>query len=91
MVLYDLKKDEIPALVEKLLDFTTANMTDQRSIARDFVKELTRKHRTAQQLLVKLFSVIIEEYSKSNSDPRNRAAVLWAKEVSKINNDFPFV
>lgn len=91
MVLYDLKKDEIPALVEKLLDFTTANMTEQRSIARDFVKELTRKHRTAQQLLVKLFSVIIEEYSKSNSDPRNRAAVLWAKEVSKINNDFPFV
>jgi ribosomal protein L17 len=91
VVLYDLKKDEIPALVEKLLDFTTANMTEQRSIARDFVKELTRKHRTAQQLLVKLFSVIIEEYSKSNSDPRNRAAVLWAKEVSKINNDFPFV
>ena len=91
MVLYDLKKDEISGLVEKLLEFTTANMTDQRSIARDFVKELTRKHRTAQQLLVKLFSVIIEEYSKSNSDPRNRAAVNWAKEVSKINNDFPYI
>ena len=91
MVLYDLKKDEIPSLVEKLLDFTTANMTDQRSIARDFVKELTRKHRTAQQLLIKLFSVIIEEYSNARHDPRNRAAVNWAKEVSEINNDFPFV
>ena len=91
MVLYDLKKDEIPSLVEKLLDFTTANMTDQRSIARDFVKELTQKHRTAQQLFIRLFSVIIEEYSESNSDPRNRAAVNWSKEVSKIDNDFPFV
>ena len=91
MVLYDLKKDEIPSLVEKLLDFTTANMTDQRSIARDFVKELTQKHRTAQQLLIRLFSVIIEEYSKSNSDPRNRAAVNWSKEVSKINNNFPYI
>ncbi len=91
MVLYDLKKDEISDLVEKLMEFTTANMTDQRSIARDFVKELTRKHRTAQQLLVKLFSAIIEEYANANSDPRNRAAVNWSKEVSKINNDFPFV
>ena len=91
MVLYDLKKDEIPSLVEKLLDFTTANMTDQRSIARDFVKELTQKHRTAQQLLIKLFSVIIEEYSNVKHDPRNRAAVNWSKKVSQINNDFPFV
>lgn len=91
MVLYDLKKDEIPSLVEKLLDFTTANMTDQRSIARDFVKELTQKHRTAQQLFIRLFSVIIEEYSKSNSDPRNRAAINWSKEVSKINNNFPYI
>jgi len=91
MVLYDLKKEEISGLVEKLLEFTTANMTDQRSIARAFVKELTRKHRTAQQLLVKLFSVIIEEYSNTPHDPRNRAAVNWAKEVSKINNDFPYI
>jgi len=91
MVLYDLKKDEISNLVDNFMEFTTANMTDQRSIARDFVKKLTRKHRTAQQLLIRLFSVIIEEYSTSNSDPRNRAAVNWSKEVSKINNDFPYI
>ena len=91
MVLYDLKKDEISGLVDNFMEFTTANMTDQRSIARDFVKELTRKHRTAQQLLIRLFSVIIEEYANANSDPRNRASVEWSKEVSEINNDFPFV
>ena len=91
MVLYDLKKDEISDLVEKLIEFTTANLTDQRSIARDFVKNLTRKHRTSQQLFIKLLSNVIKEYSESNSDPRNRAAVNWSKEVSKINNNFPFV
>lgn len=91
MVLYDLKKDEISGLVDNFMEFTTANMTDQRSIARDFVKELTRKHRTAQQLLIRLFSVIIEEYSNARHDPRNKASVEWSKEVSQINNDFPYV
>jgi hypothetical protein len=91
MVCHDLNKEKIPGIVSDLLEITTASEIDQGKIARDFVKELTRKHRTSQQLLIKLLSNIIEEYSTSNSDPRNRAAVNWSKEVSKINNNFPYV
>ena len=91
MVCYDLNKEKIPSIVSELLEITTASEIDQGKIARDFVKNLNRKHRTSQQLFIKLLSNIIKEYSNSNSDPRNHAAVLWSKEVSKINNDFPFV
>ena len=91
MVLYDLKKEEISDLVDNFMEFTTASEIDQQKIARDFVKNLNRKHRTLQQLLIKLLSNVIKEYSTSNSDPRNRASVNWAKQVSEINNDFPYV
>jgi hypothetical protein len=91
MVLYDLKKEAISGLVDNFMEFITASEIDQSNIARDFVKGLIRKHRTTQQLLVKLFSEIVKEYANADSDPRNRAAVIWAKEVSKIKNDFPFV
>ena len=91
MVCYELNKEKIPVIVSELLEITTASEIDQQRIARDFVKNLTRKHRTSQQLFIKLLSNVIKEYSESNSDPRNRAAVNWSKEVSKINNDFPFV
>lgn len=91
MVCYDLNKEKIPLIVNELLEITTASEIDQKKIAKDFVKNLTRKHRTSQQLLIKLLSNIIKEYSESNSDPRNRAAVNWSKEVSKINNDFPYI
>ena len=91
MVCYELNKEKIPVIVSELLEITTASEIDQRRIAKDFVKNLTRKHRTSQQLLIKLLSNVIKEYSNSNSDPRNRAAVNWAKEVSELNNNFPFV
>lgn len=91
MVCYDLNKEKILVIVSELLEITTASEIDQGRIARDFVKNLNQKHRTSQQLLMKLLSNIIEEYSKSNSDPRNRAAVNWSKEVSKINNNFPYI
>jgi hypothetical protein len=91
MVCYDLNKHKIPIIVSELLEITTASEIDQKKIARAFVKNLNRKHRTSQQLLIKLLSNIIEDYSTSNSDPRNRAAVNWSKEVSKINNNFPYI
>lgn len=91
MVCYDLNKEKIPLIVNELLEITTASEIDQQKIARAFVKNLTRKHRTSQQLLVKLLSNIIEEYSKSPSDPRNRAAVNWSKQVSELDNNFPYV
>lgn len=91
MVCYDLNKEKIPGIVSELLKITTASKIDQERIARDFVKNLTQKHRTSQQLTIKLFSNIISEYSNSRSDPRNRAAVNWAKEVSELDNNFPYV
>ena len=91
MVCYELNKDKIPGIIEDLLDITTASEIDQGRIARDFVKNLTTKHRTSQQLMIKLFSNIIKEYSESNSDPRNRAAVNWSKLVSELNNNFPYI
>ena len=91
MVCYELNKEKIPVIVSELLEITTASEIDQQRIARDFVKNLTRKHRTSQQLLIKLLSNVIKEYSTSNSDPRNRAAVNWSKEVSELDNNFPFV
>ena len=91
MVIYDLKKFKIPGIVEQLLEITSASELDQGKIAKDFVKELTRKHRTSQQLLLKLFSKIIEEYSKVRYDPRNQASVICAKEVSEIDNNFPYI
>ena len=91
MVCYELNKDKIPFIVSELLEITTASEIDQERIARDFVKNLTQKHRTSQQLFLKLFSNIIKEYSNVNSDPRNRAAVNWAKQVSELNNTFPYI
>ena len=91
MVCYDLNKEKIPLIVSELLEITTASEIDQQKIARDFVKNLTRKHRTSQQLLIKLLSNVIEEYSNINSDPRNKASVEWSKEVSEINNNFPYI
>jgi hypothetical protein len=91
MVCYDLNKEKIPFIVGELLEITTASEIDQQKIARDFVKNLKRKHRTSQQLLIKLLSNVIEEYSNVKHDPRNRAAVIWAKQISEINNDFPFI
>ena len=91
MVTYDLKKDKIPGIVEQLLEITTSSEIDQNHIAIDFVNVLKRKHRTSQQLLLKLFSKIIEEYSKARYDPRNQASIIWAKEVSEIDNNFPYI
>ncbi len=91
MVCYDLNKEKIPGIVNELLEITTANEIDQEQIARDFVKNLTQKHRTSQQLAIKLFSNIISEYSNARSDPRNRAAVNWSKQVSEIDNNFPYI
>jgi len=91
LVVYDLRKDRIPEVVEQLLELTTSSEIDQGKIARDFVKELKLKHRTSQQLFLKLFSKIIEEYSKVRYDPRNQASVIWAKEVSEIDNNFPYI
>ncbi|GAH39928.1 unnamed protein product, partial [marine sediment metagenome] len=56
MVCYDLNKEKIPVIVSELLEITTASEIDQGRIARDFVKNLTQKHRTSQQLLIKLLS-----------------------------------
>ena len=91
MVCYDLNKEKIPGIVNELLEITTASKIDQERIARDFVKNLTQKHRTSQQLTIKLFSNIISEYSNTRSDLRNRAAVNWAKQVSELDNNFPYV
>ena len=91
MVCYDLKKEKIPGLVDKFMKFTTANNSDQKKIARDFIKELKRKHRTSQQLLIKLISEIIKEYSDANYDPRNQESVSWCKKVSEINNNFSYI
>ena len=91
MVVYDLRKDKIPEVVEQLLELITSSEIDRGKIARDFLKEITSKHRTSQQLLLKLFSNIIEEYSKARYDPRNQASVIWAKEVSEIDNNFPYI
>ena len=78
-------------IVNELLEITTASEIDQERIARDFVKNLTHKHRTSQQLTIKLFSNIISEYSNTRSDLRNRAAVNWAKQVSELDNNFPYI
>ena len=91
MVVYDLRKDKIPEVVEQLLELITSSEIDQGKIARDFLKEITSKHRTSQQLLLKLFSKIIEEYSKARYDPRNEASVIWAKKVSEIDNNFSYI
>ena len=91
MVIYDLKKDKIPGIVEQLLELTTSSEIDQNHIARDFVEVLKRKHRTSQQLLIKLFSKIVKNYSEARYDPRNQASVLWAKKVSEIDNNFPYI
>ena len=91
MVIYELNKDKIPGIIDDLLDITTASEIDQYRIAQDFVKKLSQRHRTSQQLMIKLFSNIIKEYSKARSDPRNRAAVNWSKQVSELNNNFPYI
>lgn len=91
MVVYDLKKDKIPEVVKQLLELTSASEIDQGKIARDFVKELTHKHRTSQQLLIKLFSKIVKNYSEARYDPRNQASVIWAKKGSEIDNTFPYI
>ena len=91
MVVYDLNKDKIPGIVEQLLEITSASEIDQGEVARDFVKELTSKHRTSQQLLIKLLSKIVKNYSETRYDPRNQASVLWAKKVSEIDNNFPYI
>ena len=91
MVCYDLNKEKIPGIIDVLLEITTASEIDQGRIARDFVKKLTQEHPTSQQLMIKLFSNIIKEYSKARSDPRNRAAVNWSKQVSELNNNFPYI
>lgn len=91
MVCYELNKDKIPGIIKDLLEITTASEIDQGRIARDFVKNLTTKHRTSQQLLIKLFSNIIKEYSGVHSDPRNQDAVNWSKQVSELNNNFEYI
>ena len=91
MVVYDLNKDKIPEVLKLLLELTTSSEIDQNHIARDFVKELTSKHRTSQQLLIKLFSKIVKNYSEARHDPRNHASVIWAKKVSEIDNNFPYI
>jgi len=91
MVCYDLNKKHIPAIVDILFELTTASETDQNHIARDFVKRLAKKHRTSQQLLIKLLSKILHEYSNTNFDPRNQASVEWSKKVSELDNNFPYV
>ena len=91
MVVYDLKKDEIPDIVDKLMECTTAVNSEQKRIAGDIVKEISLKHRTVQQLLIKLFSEVLNEYSNARCDPRNYASVEYCKKVSKIDNSFPFI
>lgn len=91
-MLYELKKEVIPKIIEDMFDnLVTASDIDQSKIARDIAKEVTKEHRTSQQLFIKLLSNIINEYENAKSDPRNNASVNWCKKVSKIDNNFPFI
>lgn len=90
-MIYEERKHLIPELLKIFQELNSSLDHDQDAIARDFVKLLSKEHRTSQQSLMKLISKIINEYSKLHCDPRNIDSVNWAKKVSKIPNNFRYI
>lgn len=89
---YELNHKEIPHILDDIVKkLTTANESDQKKIAKDFVESLKKKHRTTQQLLIKLLSNIIKEYSNVPFDRRNKDSIVWARVISNFNNNFEYI
>lgn len=87
-----MKKENIPKIVDEIIEnLTTSLLSDQKKIAADFVKHLRQKHRTRQQLLMKLISNIIKEYANAPYDKRNKDAIVWSRAVSIYNNNFEYI
>lgn len=85
------EKFEINRMFDKLAHILSSSNKRNEQIAEIIVKNIQKKHRTEQQLFMKLIAAIIEKYSKSNFDLRNEDSVKWAKIVSHLNKNFRYI
>jgi len=57
--------------------------------AEDFAKVIACEHRTLQQTVFELFLHCCEQWSQSNSDPRNEFTVETSKKIMELVNGCP--
>ena len=66
-------------------------MGGEEDMVQGMTESLQGQHRTLQQTFFRVFSESMKEYQHTGTDLRNEAAVNYAKHITKIEYQFPFI
>lgn len=77
--------------VEKTFKLITASNNKVNLTVEKIVKTILPKHRTSQQLFIKLLLEILKKYSEVSYDLRNEDAAKCCKLIAKIDSNFRYI
>jgi hypothetical protein len=65
----------------------------QRDLVENLSLEIGLQHRTHQASIIRNLQAVLKHFAENNTgtDPRNEAAVNFAKKVAEIENPIPYI
>ena len=78
-------------IIECLSGMVNNMAFDYDEAAKILSSRFVRVHRTLQQSTLRLIARFMKSISGFDTDLRNEAGIEWAKKVSQIDSNFPFI